>query len=197
MDYDAQHLIVRQIYDETDEAMKKINNVCAKGCHYCCHQFISIIPVEELAITRYIKNEIHYQVRKQLCKRIIEWFEYFDQHTPKHFIVSTEHIQEFEKQCAKDKYPCPFLIDNACSIYPVRPIVCRTHAVTTPIQTCEENPLNNPCQQAIIIQATQSEKIMNLSDEKRYRPLMYALTDLFDIKLKIKPIQTIGLRGGR
>jgi hypothetical protein len=31
---------------------------------------------------------------------------------------------------------CPALIDDACSIYSVRPVFCRTHYVTSPADAC-------------------------------------------------------------
>jgi Fe-S-cluster containining protein len=32
--------------------------------------------------------------------------------------------------------PCPFLVDEVCSIYPERPIVCASYAVTSPAERC-------------------------------------------------------------
>jgi hypothetical protein len=38
---------------------------------------------------------------------------------------------------------CPFLEDDACSIYPDRPFVCRQYLVTSPAELCAD-PFHNP-----------------------------------------------------
>jgi len=38
--------------------------------------------------------------------------------------------------------PCPALVDNLCSIYPVRPVFCRTYFVTSPADACR--PVGDP-----------------------------------------------------
>ena len=38
----------------------------------------------------------------------------------------------------KERVPCPFLENDACSIYPQRPTVCREHLVTSPPSDCRD-----------------------------------------------------------
>jgi hypothetical protein len=39
--------------------------------------------------------------------------------------------------------PCPFLIDESCSIHAHRPVVCREYNVTSPPELCTD-PIRNP-----------------------------------------------------
>jgi Fe-S-cluster containining protein len=36
------------------------------------------------------------------------------------------------------KIPCPFLVDESCSIHPIRPFACREYLVTSPPAFCED-----------------------------------------------------------
>jgi uncharacterized protein len=72
---------------------------CAKGCSECCDD-ISVLPIE------------WYLLRK--------WFE--------------EHHRELDAVRRPRYYGenrCPFLhkADKSCSIYPIRPIICRVHGL--------------------------------------------------------------------
>jgi hypothetical protein len=53
--------------------------------------------------------------------------------------ASEVEIKQFDAEC--DRYalqdiPCPFLLDNACSIYQVRPFVCARIVAVTPSEWC-------------------------------------------------------------
>jgi hypothetical protein len=38
--------------------------------------------------------------------------------------------------------PCPFLVEESCSIHPIRPLICREYLVTSPAEFCR-NPARN------------------------------------------------------
>ncbi len=83
---------------------------CAKGCSSCCatHVTIPVYPLEVVGIYWYV----------------IEKF------------MGPERI-ELKRQLAgfKKGSPCPFLINKACSIHPMRPLACRHF-----------NVFNRPCE---------------------------------------------------
>ncbi|WP_137917204.1 YkgJ family cysteine cluster protein [Hydrogenophaga sp. 2FB] len=70
---------------------------CHDGCSHCCHVPVAISRLEALAMGRAIGRSI------------IE--------------------PEYHEPLAFRGYeaPCPFLVDNRCSVYNARPAVCRTH----------------------------------------------------------------------
>ena len=57
-------------------------------------------------------------------------------------LIIKKNAKKQIKKAAKGRVigePCPFLIDNKCSIYEFRPFVCRRHQVFTPTnELCKE-----------------------------------------------------------
>lgn len=77
---------------------------CKKGCSYCCYQAIVISSWEAA------------QIAKMTGRKIVNF----------NGRVHGKH----SRQEVIEKYkgePCPFLVNNECSIYTVRPFICRTH----------------------------------------------------------------------
>lgn len=74
------------------------HSACQRGCTHCCHIPVKISQAEALFIGR------------QIGKRPV---------APEH--LGPEPVVEGYAS------PCPFLADNACSIYAHRPMVCRSH----------------------------------------------------------------------
>lgn len=82
--------------------------VCKKGCSYCCER--GDYPLSKL--------EFEY---------LMSGFEKLEENLKNQIKQNIETA----KQGDKDSYKCPFLIDNACSVYEYRPFVCRTFGVLT------------------------------------------------------------------
>lgn len=77
---------------------------CKKGCAYCCQE--GEYPLSEL---EYIYLMLKYTKLDGEQKGIIE-----------------QNIDNLIKQNRQKFYPCPFLINNTCSVYEARPLICRT-----------------------------------------------------------------------
>ncbi|RJQ56539.1 MAG: YkgJ family cysteine cluster protein [Nitrospiraceae bacterium] len=84
---------------------------CGRGCSSCCktHKDIPVYPLELTGISWYAAEKISGPQR--------------------------EVLRENLRQSGKDD-PCPFLIEKACSIHPVRPMACR-----------QFNVFGNPCEE--------------------------------------------------
>jgi hypothetical protein len=78
---------------------------CKKGCDHCCYQAVAVSTWEVERIAKYAKRKptgfIGYRPERD------------------------ETISHITEKFANT--PCPFLVDDACAVYPVRPIVCRSH----------------------------------------------------------------------
>jgi Fe-S-cluster containining protein len=114
-----------------------VHLACHEGCSVCCHQLIAVLPIEWPPIERYIVGEMSNYVRKLLMQRakrmVPAWKEWkrFDNNRS-----ATEPNRAYKHWLEK---PCPFLAENgSCSIYPVRPIVCRAASSTNRCQTVKE-----------------------------------------------------------
>ena len=84
---------------------------CKKGCPACCraHTGIPVYPLELVGITWYATEKVQHPHRKKLAKQLKNY---------------------------KDSEACPFLVEDICSIYPLRPAACRQFNVFN--RVCEE-----------------------------------------------------------
>jgi Fe-S-cluster containining protein len=73
---------------------------CAKGCAACCrsHTTIPVYPLELVGISWYVTEKLAGDLRAAL----------------------QQQLRDYSSQPG-----CPFLIDDACSIHPLRPMACR------------------------------------------------------------------------
>ena len=77
---------------------------CRNGCAYCCKE--GEYPLSEL---EYINLMLQYNTLPNNTKGIIN-----------------QNIAKLIEQGRQKFYECPFLINNSCSVYPARPLLCRT-----------------------------------------------------------------------
>jgi Fe-S-cluster containining protein len=79
--------------------------VCGAGCDACCQQLLSFAPVEVLHIADWLSSQAD-DLRTAIGAQVDAY------------------------KAAGATQPCPLLDNNGrCLIYPVRPIVCRTHGL--------------------------------------------------------------------
>ena len=109
---DAYHIIDKGIAVSIKAERKKGRKLaCAKGCSSCCvtHKDIPLYPLELQGLIWYITEKFSGPDRE----------------------VLKSQLRKFERDKA-----CPFLIEGACSIHPMRPMACRQFNVF--ITPCEE-----------------------------------------------------------
>ena len=118
---------------------------CRKGCSHCCHIPVAMLQVEADLIGRAIGV-----TPRQLKKSVSPEERGFGYHMP-----------------------CPFLKDNACSIYEHRPLSCRVHfnldadpllcellpEVTVPVPLMNMTPV-----QTVYIATLRNEKLGDIRD---------------------------------
>ena len=80
---------------------------CRAGCSGCCHHHLSIFPVEAAAV----KSAI--QVLPKASQEIIK----------------QQAANILEQEAKGNPVVCPLLVDDKCSIYNSRPIICRTQGL--------------------------------------------------------------------
>lgn len=89
---------------------------CADGCAYCCHFDVEARPFEVLEIARHVAKHFPPLQIKQTIERAAK--------------NAAERKATPEEARATLKQACPFLVNNSCSIYVVRPAVCRNYHAT-------------------------------------------------------------------
>jgi Fe-S-cluster containining protein len=84
---------------------------CAVGCSACCHQAIVITKSEAVRIG-------------EAVGRAPNIAPTYTRETAESGALSAIQAEDVNLYTAK---PCPFLLDNKCSVYDVRPMICRLH----------------------------------------------------------------------
>jgi len=137
---------VTNLYVEMGVAATKsegVNVSCKKGCNACCYHMIGLAEFETYHIAEIIeempepqRSEVKERINKAL-KHFAEtgWIERFENCSDYSDKESLEVFLDYFKEAV----PCPFLVDESCSIYDDRPLMCREYLVTSPAENCS-NP---------------------------------------------------------
>lgn len=105
---------------------------CQAACSQCCIE--SGLPrttaLEWRHIHRYLMEQMPAEIRLRVIAQNEDW------HRPQleYFLEEQERIQDAEAKKPLPKFQCsqcPFLVDNLCTIYPVRPAICRAYGYFT------------------------------------------------------------------
>jgi Fe-S-cluster containining protein len=115
---------------------------CRAGCAFCCRHLVPVTAVEARRIRELIEEMPEPQrsaIRARFASARIRLEEeglLADLHNPSAWNEATPPPRT-------DDYfhlgiPCPFLEDEACSIYPERPLVCREYMVVSPPERCTD-----------------------------------------------------------
>ncbi|WP_320172181.1 YkgJ family cysteine cluster protein [Maridesulfovibrio sp.] len=102
----------KAILDQVMALDPEFSIACSAGCSYCCSSHISVMPQEAFNIGLYLARTVSADDFEELANQCSE-------------IASGLADTSVEDFAAGYFRPCPFLRDDKCSIYDVRPIVCR------------------------------------------------------------------------
>lgn len=106
--------LAQDMVKNIDDAQTCAGVECGPGCSYCCYTQVKLTPAEALFAFSWIAREFSDQDQILLWKRV----------------DSNRRLTEGRSLSArvkiKESTPCIFLKDNKCSIYPVRPFICRS-----------------------------------------------------------------------
>jgi Fe-S-cluster containining protein len=122
-------LALHKIYAVFADWSKNLPTVCTWGCSACCTRNVTITAGEGEDILRYV-----------IAHNLSPWMAEKLAHTPTHR-PATMTNNDFAAACLEGRdtdpgdhhqntTPCPFLEDQCCRIYPVRPFACRLFAST-------------------------------------------------------------------
>jgi hypothetical protein len=106
----------QRLHEITLHAMKPAKVACAKGCYYCCHTFVTIVPSEVFRVAQALRER-----SDEMRSRINDTQ------------TKTADIPQTEKW--RSLVPCPLLEAEACSVHNIRPLTCRG-CVSTSAEVC-------------------------------------------------------------
>lgn len=104
-------------------AEEKAQIACAAGCGLCCVLHVPVLFPEAIATADFVRERWSAAARQALATRLDD--------------LCTAIAGLDDEECVL-RHPCAFLdADGRCSIYPVRPLICRSVTSTDP-ETCRE-----------------------------------------------------------
>jgi Fe-S-cluster containining protein len=111
---------VRQVHDWADSLISRFEAenalprpiACRPGCDFCCYNQIETSPLEALAISHYIQ-ELPASEQARLTDMVNASVRRLSGRT------------KAEIARSRRQFPCPFLNQGLCDVYPVRPLLCR------------------------------------------------------------------------
>jgi hypothetical protein len=98
---------------------------CGPGCAYCCYQWVRCTVPEVLAVAEYIRQN---WIAPEIETLIVDLGRYREEFTSK-------------PKGSLFALPCPLLRDNMCSVYGVRPFICRG-CNSLDVEKCAEGVVN-------------------------------------------------------
>ncbi len=157
---------------------------CRKGCTYCCYHYVTVSLAQGIVIVDYLYK------RKDLLKQFLDHYERW-QEQGKSIAddIDGRRIQALSSSLPIDlvirdtrplstryfraNIPCPFLLDNQCSIYALRPPSCSGHHAISPPERCAPESKLQPDIRRSMPSDEDFIKIVQLADS---RLSLYELT---------------------
>jgi len=114
---------------------------CKAGCGACCRQMVPLSIFEAEALTAWIRT-LPDEQREALGQRFHQALlrlasaGLIDRLVEEDWFAETESARQMALDYFAAGVPCPFLVDESCSIHPIRPLICREYLVTSPAEFC-------------------------------------------------------------
>lgn len=132
----------------TVEAGQSIS--CRKGCAACCRMLIPVSPPEAFALHDLVHG-LPDEQRRATLRKVADADKKLEQAgllVPLTALAETdrpltdEDFEPLNRAYYALRMPCPFLQNEACSIYDDRPAACRDLLVTSPPELCDDMASN-------------------------------------------------------
>lgn len=125
MDLEKKLVILERIYEIYDNFTKGLDVACKKHCANCCTRNVTITTLEGYKIAEFLelteKKDLYAKIQKGLCKKRFQ--PEITINMLADLCLQGKDIPDEESDARWGE--CPFLINNECPIYQVRPFGCR------------------------------------------------------------------------
>lgn len=127
---------------------------CKKGCAACCRMMVPLSPPEAFALREFV-HSLPAERQQRIAVRLAQSKSLLLAHGLWHRLLELgettqppddDALEPINRDYYALRTPCPFLEDEACSIYEERPAACRELLVTSPAEWCQDL-VKNPVEQ--------------------------------------------------
>jgi Fe-S-cluster containining protein len=114
---------------------------CRAGCGACCRQLVALSIFEAEALADWIRTlpqEQQEALEQRFDAALIALREkgLLERLDPERWAMDSEEMTTLAIDYLHARVACPFLVDESCSIHPIRPLICREYLVTSPAEFC-------------------------------------------------------------
>lgn len=167
---------------------------CCKGCSTCCSQNVTITATEGEEILKYVLKE---NMVEQFANALVQATELSrPRYTTNDFAKACLDGRDIDPETATNHGDCPFLQDNVCTIYPVRPFSCRLFVSTV---TCRPGTPAQVSDLHMEASTAVTQVIEHLGQKEYWGNMMDVLLAMLDIseyrEIADKFNQTIIMQG--
>ncbi len=106
---------------------------CATGCSHCCNLEVPMSRAEGEAIVAWLTENATPEALADIRERLRAWLVWYRDEYPKLVASGISRVDVFFRHAP----PCALLDGNRCRAYPVRPVTCRNHLVSSPVSECD------------------------------------------------------------
>lgn len=116
---------------------------CRAGCGACCSQLVPVSRTEAMLVREWVDSrpaEEALAIRERFASAIdrLRAAGLYNRLGNRSAAATQESVRALGLDYFKAGCACPFLVEDSCSIYPVRPMKCREYLVTSPAENCRE-----------------------------------------------------------
>jgi Fe-S-cluster containining protein len=159
-----EQLVAMSVRRDLKDGTRSIS--CAKGCGACCKQVVPLSPPEAFMVAELVRSlppdrrtvvlERFQRARDTLVAKGFGARSTDSNATPEElFAIAADYFDL--------GIDCPFLEEQACSIHPQRPSICREFLVTSPAILCSDLRKNQRETRSIPMAASMSECLSKLT----------------------------------
>jgi len=184
-----------------DQAMQTFPPVCSTGCSWCCYQAVDIYPLEKLIINKFISDKISLEDKDYIKQGAINFVKYYnktyaeniEQYHRVNSDIGTSNASQYEYMITKiggKPIKCPFLKNDNCLIYPVRPLMCRSHAMTSNPEGCLNNYTRSPSPQSRYVAITAHHLLKKDNHNKNPMAIVQAISEVIELDVSMKGFES-------
>ncbi len=116
---------------------------CRAGCGACCRQIVPISEHEALALLEWVETLPENQqtlIRSKFASAAAALGAKGMLERTREAVLTKDRVAtlRFSLEYFHAGVPCPFLVNESCSIHPIRPMKCREYLVTSPAENCAQ-----------------------------------------------------------
>jgi len=156
-------------------ALKKDKITCRKGCTYCCYHYVAVPLAHGIVIVDYLYHRK--EVLKKFIHNYIEWCQNgyaisdsidrirdqaFSSSMPINDIIAV--TRPLSMRYLEMDISCPFLVNDDCLIYDVRPLPCSGQYSISPPEYCSHTTEENAVIHQLVPDDKDLMRLLQLAD---------------------------------